>query len=203
MVSSYVQLLAQRYRGKLDADADDFINYAVEGAGRMRTLINDLLMYSRVGTRGKPFGITDCEDMLNEALSNLQLVIAESGALITHDSLPTVMADASQLVQLFQNLIGNAIKFCGEEPPRVHISAEQKNSEWLLSIRDNGIGIAPEFFGRIFNVFQRLHSRAEYPGTGIGLAICKRIVERHRGNIWVESEPGNGAQFYFTIPIRR
>ncbi len=200
MVASYTQLLAKRYQGKLDADADDFIAFAVDGATRMQALINDLLTYSRVGTRGEEFGSTDCETMLEKTLANLQVAIEESGTLITHDPLPTVTADASQLGQVLQNLIGNAIKFHGEETPRVHISAEQKNNTWVFEVRDNGIGIAQKYLERIFVIFQRLHTREEYAGTGIGLAVCKRIVERHKGRIWVESEPGKGTSFYFTIP---
>jgi len=227
MVVSYVQLLERRYKGQLDADADDFIAYAVDGANRMQTLINDLLAYSRVGTRGKPFEPTDCEAILDRVLVNLQVAIEESSAVVTHDGLPTVMADGSQLVQLFQNLIDNGIKFRSEEPPRVHISAKHLplpqaggavlpvpsgaegnkveggrgggGSEWVFSVRDNGIGIDPEFFERIFVIFQRLHGREEYPGTGIGLAICKKIVGRHGGDIWVESQPGEGSTFFFTM----
>ena len=201
MVSSYTQLLARRYKGKLDADADDFIAYAVDGANHMQMLINDLLTYSRVSTRGKPFEPTDCEAVVDRLHVNLRAAVEESDAVMTHDSLPTVMADASQLAQLFQNLIGNAIKFHGEEPPRVHVSVEQKGNEWVFSVRDNGIGINPEYADRIFTIFQRLHTR-EYPGTGIGLAICKKIVERHGGRIWMESQPGKGSIFYFTIPVR-
>jgi signal transduction histidine kinase len=200
MVTNFVQLLAKRYQGKLDSNADDFINFAVDGTTRMYTLINDLLAYSRVGTRAKPFEPTNCEMILQEALYNLKVTMEESGAIVTHDSLPTVMADSSQLVQLFQNLIGNAIKFRGNEPPRVHISASRNGNEWTFSVKDNGIGIAPEYSERIFIIFQRLHNRQEYGGTGIGLAICKKIVERHGGRIWVESEPEKGATFYFTLP---
>jgi signal transduction histidine kinase len=202
MVASYVQLLERRYKGKLDADADDFIAYAVDGATRMQTLINDLLTYSRVGTRGKHFKPTNCSAVLDQTLANLEMAIEESGAVVTHDALPTVMADASQLVHLFQNLIGNAIKFRGQEPPRVHVSAKQKEDEWVLSVQDNGMGIDSQYAERIFQVFQRLHTRTDYPGTGIGLAVCRRIVERHGGRIWVESEPGKGSTFYFTIPVK-
>jgi PAS domain S-box-containing protein len=202
MVASYVQLLERRYKGKLDADADDFIAYAVDGATRMQGLINDLLTYSRVGTRGEPFEPTNCSAVLDQTLANLEMTIEKSGAVVTHDALPTIMADALQLVQLFQNLIGNAIKFRGEELPRVHVSAEQKENEWIFSVRDNSMGIDPQYAERIFQVFQRLHTRMEYPGTGIGLAVCRRIVERHGGRIWVESEPGKGSTFYFTMPVR-
>ncbi len=203
MVSSYVQLLARRYKGKLDQDADEFIAFAVDGATRMQRLINDLLLYSRVGTRGKPFEPTDSYQALAAALDNLQLAIQEAGATVTHDPLPAVMADGSQLVQLFQNLIGNAIKFHGSEKPLVHVGVAPQDGGWLFSVRDNGIGIAPENHERIFVIFQRLHSRGEYPGTGIGLAVCKRIVERHGGKIWLESEPCQGAIFYFTLPAAR
>jgi len=201
MVASYTQLLARRYKGKLDADADEFIGYAVDGATRMQQLINALLDYSRVSTRGKPFEPTNCEEILNQAAANLQASIKENNAVVTHDHLPTVMADTTQMVQLFQNLMGNAIKFHSEKKPKVHIGAERNGTEWIFSVRDNGIGIDPQYFDRIFVIFQRLHGRGEYPGTGIGLAICKKIIERHKGRIWVESQPGKGAAFYFTIPI--
>jgi PAS domain S-box-containing protein len=201
MVSSYVQLLARRYKGKLDADADDFINYAVDGASRMQTMINDLLAYSRVGTRRKPPEPTDSQMAVSRAIAILQRTIEEKGAVVTSDPLPTVMADPAQLVQVFQNLISNAIKFHGNEPPHIHVSAEKRPDEWLFSVRDNGIGIEPQYHERIFVMFQRLHTREEYPGTGIGLAICKRIVEQHGKRIWVESEPGHGATFHFTMPI--
>ncbi|MBN1455076.1 MAG: PAS domain S-box protein [Methanomicrobia archaeon] len=201
MISSYLQLLERRYKGRLDADADDFIFYAVDGAKRMQALINDLLAYSRVQTRGKPFEPTDAEQVLNLTLKNLQPAIEESNAKITHDPLPTVIVDEVQLVQVFQNLIGNAIKFRGDEPPRIHISAEKGANEWLFSVSDNGIGIEPQYTDKIFGIFQRLHSAQDYPGTGIGLAVCKRIVERHGGRIWVDSEPGKGSTFYFAIPI--
>jgi light-regulated signal transduction histidine kinase (bacteriophytochrome) len=200
MVTSYVQLLSQRYKDKLDSDAGEFIGFAVDGAIRMWKLINDLLTYSRVGTRGKELESTDCEAVLNQSLNNLKVAIEEKGAVVTHDPLPTVMADNLQMGQLFQNLIGNAIKFRGNEPPRIHVSASRKGNVWTFSVGDNGIGIAPEYAERIFIIFQRLHGRKEYDGTGIGLAICKRIVERHGGRIWAESEVGKGATFYFTLP---
>ena len=199
MVSSFTQLLARRYKDKLDADADDFIAYAVDGANRMQRLISDLLMYSRVGTRGRPFEPCDLHSILGEVLVNLQPTIGESHAIITNDGLPAVMADPTQLVQLFQNLISNAVRFRGDDAPRIHISVQEKPAEWLFSVRDNGIGIAPEYRERIFAIFQRLHPQSHAQGTGIGLAICKRIVERHGGKLWVESEPGRGSTFYFTI----
>jgi PAS domain S-box-containing protein len=201
MVAAYTQLLARRYKGKLDADADEFIGYAVDGATRMQQLINGLLDYSRVGTRGKPFGSTDCEAVFNNAVANLRAAIKETDAVVIHDHLPTVLADSTQMVQLFQNLLGNSIKFHSDKPPEIHVRAQRNGSEWIFSVRDNGIGIDPKYFERIFIIFQRLHSRGEYPGTGIGLAICKKIVERHKGRIWVESELGKGATFYFTIPM--
>ncbi|MFC2050812.1 PAS domain S-box protein, partial [Chloroflexota bacterium] len=198
MVSSYTQLLERRYKDKLDADANDFINYAVGGAERMHELINDLLTYSRVGTRAKPFKGTDMEAVLEAALDNLQVAIKESKAKVSHGPLPTVMADEGQMIQVFQNLIGNAIKFRGEKSPRIHVSAEQRDSEWVFSVKDNGIGIEPQYFDRVFLIFQRLH-RDEYPGTGTGLAIAKKIVERHGGQIWIESQPGKGSTFYFRV----
>jgi len=200
MVASFTQLLAKRYQGKLDKDADEFIAYIVAGAERMQALINDLLTYSRVDTRGESFGPIDSEAAFDQAIANLRVAIEEGEAVITHDPLPPLIADNSQIVQLFQNLLGNAIKFHGKEPPRVHVSARQENNEWVFSFRDNGIGIAPEYFDRVFVIFQRLHGREEYPGTGTGLAICKRIVERHGGRIWVESELNKGSTFYFAIP---
>ncbi len=200
MVTGYVKLLQLRYKDKLDDDADDFINYAFDGAIRMQTLINDLLAFSRVSTRGNPFEPTDSGAVLEQTLTGLRMAVKESGALITHDPLPVVMADASQLAQVFQNLISNAIKFHGDDPPKVHISAKRQRDDWVFSVKDNGIGIEPQYFDRIFVIFQRLHGRTEYPGTGIGLAVSKRIVERHGGRIWLESEPGKGSTFYFTIP---
>ncbi len=199
MVASFSQLLAKRYRGKLDQDADDFIGFAVDGARRMQALINDLLAFSRVGTRGRAFEPTDSNGVLQEALTNLTTLRAESQAVVTHEPLPTILADGGQLVQVFQNLIANAIKFRGPEPPRIHITAEPQDEGWRFAVRDNGLGIAKEHQERIFTIFQRLQPRAEYPGTGIGLAICKKIVERHGGRIWVDSELGKGSTFYFTI----
>ena len=201
MVSSYTQLLGRRYHGKLDADADEFITYAVDGANRMQALLQDLLDYSRVGTRGKPFKLTCCKDVLEQVMANLKIAIEESEALVSHGPLPTIMADEGQLIQLLQNLIGNAVKFHGQEPPRVHVSAERKYNVWVFSVRDNGIGIDSQHAQGIFEIFRRLHTREEYPGTGMGLAICKKIVERHDGRIWVQSQPGEGSTFYFTIQV--
>ena len=201
MVSSYTQLLARRYQGKLGADADEFIAFAVDGATRMQRLINDLLAYSRVTTKGHEFKPVEAEAALKPALSNLQAAIEESEAAVTFDPLPVVNADSGQLTQLFQNLIGNAIKFRRAEPLRVHVSAEQRAKEWEFCVRDNGIGIEPQHVERIFVIFQRLHPAVEFPGTGIGLAICKKIAERHGGRLWVTSEPGAGSVFHFTIPV--
>lgn len=201
-ISSFTQLLARRYKDKLDSDADEFISFIVDGAKRMQRLINDLLAYSRVGTMGKAFETADFEALLGNVLANLNEAISEGNAIVSHDPLPTIIADPTQMEQLFQNLISNAIKFRGEEPPKVHISAEKMESEWLFSVRDNGIGIAPDYFDRIFIIFQRLHGKDDYSGTGIGLAVCKKIVERHGGRIWVESEKGKGSTFYFTIPVK-
>ncbi len=214
MIASYTQLLARRYEDKLDAEAQEFIGYAVDGATRMQTLINDLLTYSRVGTRGKAFAATDCAEVLGQALEQLKIALEESDACITQDPMPKIMGDATQLTQLFQNLISNAVKFRGSAPPQVHISATLRESvpgdgdtvcylyshEWVFAVRDNGIGIEPQYFDRIFVIFQRLHGRGEYPGTGIGLAMCRKIVERHGGRVWVESAPGLGSSFFFTLP---
>ena len=202
MIASYVQLLSKRYEGKLDKDADDFIAYAVEGTKRMQQLINDLLAYSRVGTRGKLLGPIDFEDVFSEAMANLKMATEEAGAVVTRDQLPTAMADKLQMVQLFQNLIGNAIKFKGQKIPQVHVSASPDEGKWVFSVRDNGIGIDPQFHDRIFTIFQRLHGREEYPGTGIGLAVSKKIVELHGGRIWLESCLGKGTTFYFTVPMQ-
>jgi light-regulated signal transduction histidine kinase (bacteriophytochrome) len=203
MVASFTQLLARRYRGKLDQDADEFIGFAVDGATRMQTLINDLLVYSRVGTWGKPFAPTDLNVVLQQALDNLTTSIEESGAVVSSGPLPSISGDEVQLIQLFQNLLGNAIKFRGSQAPQIQISAEKQGTQWVFAFRDNGIGIAPEHQKRIFMIFQRLHLRSEYPGTGIGLAICKKIVERHGGRIWLESQGNHGSTFYFSIPEER
>ena len=201
-VSNFSQLLAKRYKGELDAKADQFIGFIVDGTTRMQEMIDNLLAYSRVSTRAKPFEPTDFKTVFDQALANVKIAIEESGAIVTHDPLPTVMADASQMVQLFQNLLSNAIKF-RKEKPRITVSAAQRGNEWLFSVEDNGIGITPEFMENIFKMFQREHPSAEYPGTGVGLAICKKIVERHGGRIWVESQAGKGSTFYFTIPVRK
>lgn len=199
MVSSYVQLLQARYRGRLDEDADEFIGYASEGAARMQRLIVDLLAYSRVGMRGRPFEPVDLDKVLDHALENLQLTISEGNAEITRDRLPSVYGDIGQLVQVLQNLVDNAVKFRGQDRPRIHVSARTQGRECVCSVSDNGIGVAPQYQDRLFLLFQRLHSRREYPGTGLGLAICKRIVERHGGRIWVHSMPGEGSTFYFSL----
>ena len=203
MVVSYVQLLARRYKGKLEGDADDFIGFAVDGAVRMQQLINDLLSYSRVSTRGGTFQPVDCNQALDRAVANLKVAIGESGATILRQPLPKIQGDPTQLAQLFQNLIGNAVKFRGPEAPVVSVEAKQEAGHWLISVRDNGIGMESEYLDRIFIIFQRLHSKGEYPGTGIGLAICKKIVERHGGRIWAESQPGQGTTFHFTFPLEK
>lgn len=203
MVASYTQLLSKRYKGKLDAEADEFIAFAVDGARRMQQLIQDLLVYSRIGTQGEELLDTSSEEALQQALVNLASAIQESGALVTHDVLPTVFADETQLIQLFQNLVGNAIKYQNPGIPRVHISAAKNaGKKWVFSVRDNGLGIERQYFERIFGMFQRLHGRQEFAGTGIGLAICKRIVERHGGRITVESQPGQGSTFSFVLVER-
>ena len=200
MVASYVQLLARRYQGKLDADADDFISFAVDGANRMQRLIQDLLLYSRVTTSAQELVETSSEQALEQALVNLTGAIETTGAKVTHDSLPTVLADELQLIQLFQNLVGNAIKYRNAGVPRVHVSASKNGGgKWMFAVKDNGIGIDPQYFDRIFGMFQRLHKRDEFTGTGIGLAICKKIVERHGGSISVESNPGQGSTFRFDL----
>jgi PAS domain S-box-containing protein len=211
MIASYLQLLARRWEDKLDPEGREFMAYAVDGAKRLQDLINDFLILSRVGRHPGSFAWTDCSEVLQQALSQLKMAIEDTRASITHSPLPKLTGDGVQLTQLFQNLIGNAIKFRGKDPPQIHIGAERGKrppsasghlaaEEWLFSVRDNGIGIEKEYFERIFIIFQRLHAREQYPGTGIGLAVCKKIVERHGGRIWVESQPGRGATFYFTIP---
>ncbi|MDN3515479.1 MAG: ATP-binding protein [Candidatus Brocadia sp.] len=201
MISSYLQLIEKRYKGKLDTDADEFIGYAVDGASRLQKMINALLEYSRVDTSGRQFESTNGAVALEQAIANLKVTIEESGAVVTHDPLPTVMVDGSQFPRIFQNLIGNAIKFRGKEPPHVHISSRRMENEWVFSVQDNGIGIGPEYHQRLFAIFKRLHGR-EYPGLGLGLSICKKIIKRHGGQIWVESGHGKGSTFYFTIPMR-
>jgi signal transduction histidine kinase len=196
----HLQLLERRCRGRLGAEADQYIAYAVDGAARLQALVNDLLAYARVGSRGKPFAQTGSAAALGQALVHLQPAVQEQGATVTHGPLPPVWADETQLVQLFQNLVGNAVKFRGPEPPRIHVEARPQGGEWLFSVRDNGIGIAPQYAERIFVLFERLQGAQDASGTGIGLAICKKIVERHGGKIWVESEPGKGATFRFTLP---
>ena len=192
-------MIQRRYQDKIDSDADQFIHYAVDGAARMQQLITDLLDYSRVGTQGRPFAPTSVEAVLDKVLVNLQMIVRAAGAAVTRDPLPTVLADETQLIQLFQNLIGNGIKFRSGRRPEIHVSARQEEGRWLLSVRDNGIGIDPQYWQQIFVIFQRLHTRQKYSGTGIGLAICKRIVERHGGRIWLDSRPGEGSTFCFTI----
>jgi PAS domain S-box-containing protein len=201
MVSSYTQLLAKRYHGHLDSDAHEFIAFAVDGCNRMQGLIQDLLAYSRAGKNGKELSEVSSENALQKALTNLRITIEQSDSIVTHDSLPAVTTDATQLTQIFQNLVGNAIKYHGAEAPRVHVSATRNGgNEWTFSVRDNGLGIDPQYFERIFILFQRLHGRDEFEGTGIGLAICKKILERLGGRIWVESQPEKGSTFYFALP---
>jgi PAS domain S-box-containing protein len=199
MVSGYTQLLARRYEGRLDEEADQFIRYAVDGVTRMQNLIRDLLSYSRIQTHGRDFEPVNALESLEWALTNLECGVQEAEAIVTHDELPVVQADPVQLGQLFQNLVANSVKFRSEDRLQIHIGAQRGADEWMFSVRDNGIGLDPQYGSRIFDIFQRLHPHDEYEGTGIGLAICKRIVERHSGRIWVESMPGHGATFYFTI----
>jgi signal transduction histidine kinase len=199
-VASCLQLLEKKYKNNLDAKADQYIHYAVESSVRMKTLILDLLTYSRIGTKGKPPQRLDCELILDQTVKNLRSAISETGAVITHDPLPAVLADDAQLSQVFQNLIGNGIKFRREEQPHIHVSAVKNKTEWIFSVKDNGIGIESRHLDRIFVIFQRLHKRSQYGGTGIGLAIVKKVVERHNGRVWVESEFGSGTTFYFTLP---
>jgi len=200
MIASYTQLLAERYRGQLDDNADRYIRYAVDGAVRMQALIDDLLTFSRIGNHGISLQNADCNEAVETACKNLEAAIRETGAEVQYDRLPVVVADGRLLVQLFQNLIGNSIKFRAKEPPRIRISAEKHNREWAFAIRDNGIGIASQHLQSIFGIFKRLHTHEEYPGSGIGLSICKKIVEQHGGRIWVESAPEQGATFKFVLP---
>ena len=199
-ITSFVQLLAQHFHGQLDAKAAEFIKFTVEGAQRMQALLTDLRAYTRTSGTVPEFTAVDCAAVLAHILGDLHLAIQDKAAEVTHDALPTVHGDANQLGLVFQNLIGNALKFGGAAPPRIHVGARRESAQWVFLVQDNGIGIDPQHAERIFQVFQRLHTRSEYPGTGIGLAICKKIIERHGGRIWVESQPGAGATFIFTIP---
>jgi light-regulated signal transduction histidine kinase (bacteriophytochrome) len=203
MVAAYTQLLSERYQGKLDENADKYIRYAVDGALRMQTLVRDLLAFSRVGRDGNEPRLVDMNLAVKSAVTNLESTIAETQAKIEYSQLPSVMADLSQFSQLFQNLIGNAIKFRGKDAPRITISAEKKDRQWQFAVADNGIGIDPEYAESIFVIFKRLHTREEYPGSGIGLAICKKVIEQHGGRIWMESQPGQGSTFRFTLPTRQ
>jgi PAS domain S-box-containing protein len=203
MVSSYTQLVLRRYGERLDGDAKEFMAYVVDGAARMKQLIEDLLAYSRVGTRGKEFKPVPVETAVRRAINNLRAALEETGASITYDAMPTVEADDVQLAQLFQNLMGNALKFRSASVPRIHVAVKEQADEWEFAVQDNGIGIEPQYFDRIFMVFQQLHTKGEFPGTGIGLAICKKVVERHGGRIWVSSKPGEGSTFHFTLPKKR
>ena len=199
MVTGFMSLLKDRCQGRLDAKSDEYISFATDAASRMQRLIDDLLAYSRAG-RGEITDRTEIGDVLDRALKSLTISVKESAAAITHDPLPAITSNPLELAQVFQNLIGNAIKFRGQRTPEIHVGAQRQPGRWLFTVRDNGIGIEREFADRIFMIFQRLHTRDEYPGTGIGLAICKKIVERHGGRIWMESEPGKGSTFCFTIP---
>ena len=203
MVASFLQLLEKRYEAVLDPDGRKFIRFAVDGAKRMQSLIHDLLSLSRVQTRARPAASTDCAQIFRDVMDNLQIAVAEVDATITCDTLPVIVADRTQIAQLFQNLIDNALKFRGAEPARIHVGAVRRKNEWEFSVSDNGIGIDPQFHGRIFGIFQRLHSSGEFSGTGIGLAVCKKIVERHAGRIWLASKAGKGTAFFFTIPDKK
>ena len=202
MVASYTQLLAQRYKGRLDSDADEFIAYAVDGSNRMQRLIQDLLSYSRAGTNVKPRREISSESALKEALKSLQSTIEETGAVVTHDSLPAIVTDDTQLAQVFQNLVGNAIKYHGAQVPRVHVSATKKGSQWIFSVRDNGLGIEPQYFDRIFILFQRLHGPTEFKGTGIGLSVVTEFVNAHGGSIEILESKSGGAHFRVRLPLR-
>ena len=201
MVTSFTQLLAQRYQDQLDRDAEQIIGFAVEGAKRMEALIRGLLTYSRLASKEKSFELTNCNEVLDLALSNLHIQIQETDTTICRHPLPALWGDKLQLVQLWQNLLSNAIKYRSDRPLEIEVGAEAQTGSWLFYVKDNGIGIEPRYFERIFAIFQRLHTRTQYPGTGIGLSFCQKIVERHGGKIWVESEPGQGSTFYFTVPI--
>jgi signal transduction histidine kinase len=201
MIASYTQLLAERYHGKLDQQADKYIHYAVDGAVRMQALIQDLLAFSRAGRQDSETKSTDCNAVVEDALKSLRTAVSESGAVIRYEGLPRLMANETQLRQVFQNLIGNAVKFRGPDPLLIQIEAERQDRDWLFSVKDNGIGIAPEHADGVFTIFKRLHTRQEYPGNGIGLAICKRIIEQHGGRIWVEARAGPGTTFRFTLPV--
>jgi light-regulated signal transduction histidine kinase (bacteriophytochrome) len=201
MVSSYTELLGKRYKGRLDSDADEFIAFAVDGCNRMQVLIQDLLAYSRAGANGKALREVSGDAALSGALINLRATIEQNGAVVTHDPLPAIRTDETQLTQIFQNLVGNAIKYRSAEAPRIHVAAAKNGgNEWIFSVRDNGLGIDPQYFEKIFILFQRLHGREEFEGTGIGLAICKKILDRQGGRIWVESQPEKGSTFYFALP---
>jgi light-regulated signal transduction histidine kinase (bacteriophytochrome) len=199
MISSYLSLLDRRAGDQLSKDSRDFIRFAIDGSKRMKLLIDDLLKFSRVGSRGETMELVDCESVLDMVLANLKFAIADSHASIKFDELPQVKGDSVQLGQLFQNLIGNALRFHGGEPPRIEVTVRREGNLWIFAVKDNGIGFDMQYKERIFDIFQRLHSRDEYPGTGVGLAICKKIVERHGGRIWAESSPGHGATFCFTL----
>jgi light-regulated signal transduction histidine kinase (bacteriophytochrome) len=201
MITSYLQLVAQRYEDQLDEEAREFIGYAVGGANRMRQLIIDLLAYSQIGHEHQGFTQVDLEKILQQVLFNLAVQIREANIQITHDPLPTIMANKTQMLQLLQNLLSNAVKFRTADTPKIHLSAQQQASNWIIQVSDNGIGIEPELTPKVFAIFQRLHTNEEYPGTGIGLATCKKIIQNHQGSIWVESEPGVGSIFSFSIPI--
>ncbi|MFX0081140.1 MAG: ATP-binding protein [Candidatus Hodarchaeota archaeon] len=202
-IVSFSQLLEDKYQDKLDKDGKDFIRFIVDGAKKMNILIKDLLAYSRITTHAKPSKLTNLENILKDALFNLQESIKESGAIISYDNMPTLKVDKTQFMQLFQNLISNAIKFRRKESPKIYIGVKRINEEWLFSVEDNGIGIESKYFDRLFNIFYRLHTKEEYPGTGIGLPICKKIVQRYGGNIWVESVVGKGSTFFFTISAKK
>jgi light-regulated signal transduction histidine kinase (bacteriophytochrome) len=199
-MANFSEMLATRYQGQLDDPADKYLGYIADGAKRMKDLINDLLTFSRVGKADFRLTLTDMNDILQGTLNDIQPLVREEQAEITHELLPTLKVNPNQMGQLFQNLIANAIKFHGDQPPRIHVSARQADREWVMAVHDNGIGFEPQYAEGIFKIFRRLHTKEEYPGTGIGLAICKKIMERHGGRIWAETEPGRGASFYFAIP---